>query len=375
MTVVNEARPSTWSPQQDAALKAVSAWIKEKNAPQVFRLFGYAGTGKTTLARRLARDAKGKVLFGAFTGKAALVLRSKGCGGASTIHSMIYKLEEAGNGLPLFTLNPDGPVSDAKLVIIDEVSMVDEQLGKDLLSYGKKVLVLGDPAQLPPVRGAGFFINQEPDVMLTEVHRQARDNPIIHLSMAVREGRRLDYGEYGDTRIVRRSGIDAEQVLAADQVLVGINRTRRQYNDRIRTLRDKEGSRPVEGDRLVCLKNNRSKGLLNGGIWTVETILEPERDDAIKMHVAPEDAGGAKQSVEVHVHDAFFAGQENDLDWRFRREFDEFDFGYALTVHKSQGSQWNSVMLFDESGAFGENARRHLYTGITRAAERLTLVM
>ena len=57
--------------------------------------------------------------------------------------------------------------------------MVDEDLGRDLLSFGKPVLVLGDPAQLPPVKGGGFFTEAEPDVMLTEVHRQAADNPII----------------------------------------------------------------------------------------------------------------------------------------------------------------------------------------------------
>ena len=70
--------------------------------------------------------------------------------------------------------------------------MVDEELGRDLLSFGKPVLVLGDPAQLPPVKGGGFFTEAEPDIMLTEVHRQAADNPIIRMSMVVREGGRLD---------------------------------------------------------------------------------------------------------------------------------------------------------------------------------------
>ena len=100
-----------------------------------------------------------------------------------------------------------------------------------------KILVLGDPAQLPPVKGGGFFTEAEPDIMLSEVHRQARDNPIVHMSMVIREGGDLERGTYGDSRIISRREIDADSILAADQVLVGTNRTRRLYNGRIRELK------------------------------------------------------------------------------------------------------------------------------------------
>ena len=86
-----------WSPQQEQALSAVSAWLKDKDGPQVFRLFGWAGTGKSTLARHLAQGVK-SVKYAAFTGKAALVMRKRGCKGASTIHSLIYKLVNEGAG-------------------------------------------------------------------------------------------------------------------------------------------------------------------------------------------------------------------------------------------------------------------------------------
>src|SRR5208283_4449335 len=187
-----------------------------------FRLFGYAGTGKTTLARHIAGDVEGDVQFGAYTGKAALVLRSKGCGEARTIHSMIYRPKDLDSEEPSFVLNEDSPASKASLIVIDECSMVDEDLGRDLLSFGKKVLVLGDTAQLPPVKGGGFFTEQQPDIMLTEVHRQAVDNPIIKMSMLVREGGRLPLGTYGESQVIERSGIDSGAVTAADQLLVGL---------------------------------------------------------------------------------------------------------------------------------------------------------
>ena len=362
-----------WSPQQDAALKAVAAWLRQ-GEPQIFRLFGYAGTGKTTLAKQIADDAPGEVAFGAFTGKAALVLKSKGCRGASTIHSMIYRTQgDEAEETPSFVLNKKASANDADLIIIDECSMVDEELGRDLLSFGKPVLVLGDTAQLPPVKGGGFFTNAEPDVMLTEVHRQAADNPIIRLSMTVREGGRLPLGTFGSSRVIRRADIDATAVMQSDQVLVGINKTRRAYNGRMRSLLGHTGERPQVGEKLVCLRNDKKKGLLNGGTWTVHA-LHADRGAKIALSLTPEE-DGKRKPVRVGILPAFFEGREEELPMAARRDSDQFDFGYALTVHKAQGSQWDDVVLFDESFAFREHSARWLYTGLTRAAKTLTVVV
>ena len=237
--------------------------------------------------------------------------------------------------------------------------MVDEELGRDLLSFGQPVLVLGDPAQLPPVKGGGFFTEGEPDVMLTEVHRQAQDNPIIHMSMKVREGGRLDPGPHGESRVIRRREIDAEAVMRADQVLVGLNKTRRLYNTRIRELSGFRDPMPAAGEKLVCLRNDKSKGLLNGGTWTIKA-LRGLRDDLVRIDVLPEDESRRKP-VEVEVLKAFFEGGEEDLPYACARESDEFTYGYALTVHKAQGSQWDDLVLFDESYAF----REHRHAGST----------
>lgn len=367
----------TWSAQQDQALKAVSDWLADPDAPQVFRLFGFAGTGKTTIARSLKEDDDRYVLYGAFTGKAALVMRSKGCTGASTIHSMIYNVEESEDGSPpKFVLKEDSDIDGCDLVVIDECSMVDEVLGKDLLSFGKRVLVIGDPAQLPPVKGAGFFTEAKPDFMLTEVHRQALDNPIIRLSMTVREGGRIDYGDFGTVRVVRRGEFSGNEVVSADQVLVGLNRTRHAYNHRIRELRGYAQSHwPQEGERLICLRNNRFKRLYNGGMWNVVSCSRrPTKKGVLNLKVLRENAGETTEPLRVEVRPEFFLGTDEDLGWEAKRGTDEFTFGYAITTHKSQGSQWDNVFLFDESKAFRDDAARWLYTGITRAAERITIV-
>src|SRR5437763_13667933 len=245
---------TTFTPHQDSALKAVAAWLKAKpgknGTPPIFRLFGYAGTGKTTLARHIADAVEGEVKFAAFTGKAALVMRNKGCDNASTIHSLIYRARESGVEQPSFELWDDAPASKAKLIVIDECSMVDAELGRDLMSFECPLLVLGDPAQLPPIQGGGFFTEAQPDAMLTEVHRQAQNDPIVRLSMDIRAGNRLEPGEYGETQVVRRDALDPQRVLDADQVLVGRNATRRAYNMRMRERRGFTDALPMTGDKL-----------------------------------------------------------------------------------------------------------------------------
>lgn len=371
-----------FAPQQDEALKAVSKWLKEGRS-QVFRLFGYAGTGKTTLAKHFAENVDGDVLFAAFTGKAAQVLRSRGASNAKTIHSLIYRPrgeeavenEETGKTsiAPMFSINRQSPVAKAALIIIDECSMVDEQLGRDLLSFGTPILVLGDPGQLPPVTGGGFFTEQEPDYLLTDIHRQARDNPIIQLAMQVREGREIMHGDYGTAQVISRHDVNQSLVLDADQVLVGTNKTRRRYNQRLRELKGFNLPHPQSGDKLVCLRNDPAKGLLNGSLWQVMSSSRETVKPGINLMIKPEDDDMNRGAAKIKLLKQAFE-EEGEIPWTTKKRYDDFDFGYALTVHKAQGSQWNNVVLFDESWAFRDTRERWLYTAITRAAETITIV-
>ncbi|MBC7281175.1 ATP-dependent RecD-like DNA helicase [Hoeflea sp.] len=372
-----------FSPQQDEALKAVSRWLKDGRSP-IFRLFGYAGTGKTTLAKYFADNVDGEVLFAAFTGKAAQVLRARGAKNARTIHSLIYRPrgeeevsnEETGKTTvsPMFAINRQSPLAQAALIIIDECSMVDEALGKDLMSFGTPILVLGDPGQLPPISGGGYFTEQEPDILLTEIHRQARDNPIIDLAMQVREGREIMFGDYGAAQVIGKNDVDRDMVLEADQVLVGTNRTRRRYNQRLRELKGFDQAFPQAGDKLVCLRNDPAKGLLNGSLWQVMTSSKETVKPGINLLVRPEDDDMERGSAKIKLLKSAFDTPDLDVPWQTKKRYDDFDYGYALTVHKAQGSQWNNVVLFDESFAFRDTRERWLYTAITRAAERLTIV-
>ncbi|MGN6549248.1 MAG: ATP-dependent DNA helicase [Pararhizobium sp.] len=372
-----------FAPQQDEALKAVSRWLKEGRS-QLFRLFGYAGTGKTTLARYFAEHVDGDVQFAAFTGKAAQVLRSRGARNAKTIHSLIYRPrgeeavedEETGKTsiAPMFTINRQSPIAKAALVVIDECSMVDEALGRDLMSFGTPILVLGDPGQLPPISGGGFFTEHEPDYLLTEIHRQARDNPIIELAMHVREGREIMHGDWGTAKVIGKGEVTQDLVLSADQVLVGTNRTRRRYNQRLRELKGFTAAHPQAGDKLVCLRNDQVKGLLNGSLWQVMTSSRETTKPGINLLVRPEDDDLDRGAAKIKLLKAAFEDEGAEIPWSTKKRYDDFDYGYALTVHKAQGSQWNDVVLFDESWAFRDTRERWLYTAITRAAERLTIV-
>lgn len=363
-----------WSPQQEQALKAVDKWFfTESKRKQVFRIFGYAGTGKTTLATHFAQNIDGLVLFAAFTGKAALVMRKRGCEGARTIHSLIYIAEpDKKTGEVWWRLNKESMLKEASLLIIDECSMVDEELAKDLLSFRVPILVLGDPAQLPPVSGAGFFTEAKPDIMLTEIHRQARDNPIVYLASQVREGIYPDYGDYGESRIV--SKVSSMDALDADQILVGRNATRDSMNIKMRKLLKMNDEYPIQNDKLICLRNDRDRAIFNGGLFRVERVFTSKyKTNFLNMSLSAED-DETGLPVMVKVHKSFFSSEVAVPDWKMLKGSQQFDFGYAITCHKSQGSQWENILVYDESWCFRDEWQRWLYTAITRASEKITLV-
>lgn len=398
-----------WSPEQQRCLLAVDEFMKDPKR-KLFRLFGYAGTGKTTLAKHIAHNSGGEVLFAAYTGKAAQVLHSKGCFGARTIHSLIYipqgdalaaierlreqiadlqsrstlsqaereyveelkrikeRYEEDPNQ-PIFDINALSELRDARLLILDECSMVDQKTALDLLSFGTKIIALGDPFQLPPVKGTGYFINEQPDFMLTEIHRQARDNPIIQIASSIRENGFVRNGLYGESRVINSDEVVPDMFTEADQVLCATHNTRFKT---IKFLRQKlgfTGRVPNKGERLICKKNNRQEGLINGGMWE---CLDAELISEHRVKLAIRDEEGTKLVTSIMDHFDYTIPKEINGFETMRT--DRFDWAYCITGHSAQGSQWPSVLIKDDAGFMKADRPKWLYTSVTRASEKVVVV-
>ena len=423
----------TPSPQQEAAIRGIVDWYQNRRTDQqVFRLFGYAGSGKSTITTHAiaalglepddTNDAgTSSVLFAAFTGKAALVMTRKGTP-ASTIHSLIYRVSEATaaeieraekelrdlqGGLhrmasaarafaevqisklqlrladihkPQFILSDQSMVRDADLIVLDEVSMVGPEMAADLLAFGKPILVLGDPGQLPPIKGAGAFTEAAPDVMLTEIHRQAGESAIIRLATMARQNQAIPYGEH-DALVWKmpRRAVTAQQMLNGGQVICGRNATRLALNAGMKQAAGFQTVYPAgAGEKIICLKNRHDLGLINGMFVTLNEICD-DSSLSFSARVTTEDG------VAIAGHQRFYKGHFDDhvtfdpdrsrRDWREIRGLVETSWGYAITCHKAQGSQWENIVVYDDGlSRTAEDRARWLYTAITRAERGLVIL-
>ena len=396
--------------EQKDADNRILEWYKSETR-QVFVLTGYAGTGKTTLLKHTVVDTLGLVpdVSAAFvtpTGKAATVLIKKGIP-ACTVHRLIYQsqvteqnIEVNGKTVTVEKLTfrrRESIDKSIKLIVLDEASMVSDEVLVDILNFGVKVLLCGDNAQLPPVEGFNTYL-KSPDFCLKDIVRQDRDNPIIRLSLLAREGKFIPYGNYGDRAFVlygRKFTGDRRQklMLRTEQIICGLNRTRCRINDEMRAYKGFEGL-PKDGEKLICTHNNWEQfidgearfNLVNGIIGTAIEPFYNENDYMGFMQFKPEfldercpdalpfDIGIFKDGQYRYKHGDYFAkfGEDGEATGVFT--LNRFEYGYCISCHKAQGSEFNSVIVFDEGYAFREDSARWLYTAITRAKEKLIIV-
>lgn len=366
------------SDDQRAAFRAIMRWFLEGEATRL-TFGGYAGTGKTTLIRavldRLGRDVR--VAVCAFTGKAVSVLRGKGIP-ASTVHRLIYVPEMTCTRCDV-RVDRDGfcqrcesdehaklrsrlvPILQLDLIVVDEASMLNAGMVQDLESFGVKVLYVGDHGQLEPI-GDDPGIMAAPDVRLETIHRQAEGSPVVKFAHMLRVGDRpATWTDRGDVEV--RVGLGSVDLSSYDAILCGYNRTRVALNDRVRRIRGFSGP-PAVGERLICLQNDHDVGLFNGMLVTVTRSRGASADAHVLDFI--DDAGD--EYFKVPVLKSQF-GKEKKPDRRVRG-VGVFDWGYAMTVHKSQGSEWSRVAVLEQIAPTW-TASRWRYTAATRASSRL----
>lgn len=384
------------SADKKLALKTILNWYsKESQVKQFITLGGYAGTGKTTLIAVLRKilfkeNPKLKVAFAAFTGKAARVLSNYlkdsdvlyKKDSIGTIHSLIYSVIENDHHEIVGWKRKEDLKAD--LIIIDEASMVDQKIWLDLLSYNVPILAVGDHGQLPPVSGQ-FNLMENPEIKLEEIHRQVADNPIIKLSIAARKYGKIKVGNYGKgVRKLDRNDPESQEIIENylqnynhdTLILCGYNNTRVKLNNYLRTLLGFESPLPQAGDRVICLRNKHQKGIFNGMMGTLERVTSKD-ENFYEVKIAFDDEEQIFEGLAVKKQ----FGSNAALN--FGREFraltlkgELFDFAYAITVHKAQGSQASRVILFEErfKQMSDTDWKRWLYTAVTRAEDELIIL-
>jgi exodeoxyribonuclease-5 len=379
--------------QSEAVRKAVY-WFKDRAGDQLFEIAGYAGVGKSTVVKYLIQALdlnQDDVVFLAFTGKAALVLTRKG-NPAMTIHRFCYdpklsSYKDPITGVPktkvggfMPKLAPEKPV---KLIVVDEVSMVSAKLLHDLRKFNIKMLVLGDPGQLPPVMGKGNGLLVRPDVFLERIHRQAEDSPIIWAATRARQGLPLPVGTHGEkVHVISRYQITTEHLLGVDQVIACTHRNRKLYNAKVREFLGFDTPLPLAGEKLIN-KSNRWE------TFSSKSMTPLVNGITVRMIDAPRDVMRNSRKFHANLeleHDAddrylyegvnldFFEpmpGREPDTD----ADLVHLDFAYAITCHAAQGSEWAKGLYVSDTWGDEGDRRKLNYTGITRFADELIIAL
>lgn len=389
--------------------KRIKDWFLNSTR-QVFVLAGYAGTGKTALLKHTVCETLNLIpgesaAFVTPTGKAATVLiRSGIC--ATTLHRLIYQsiVEQKeillnNKKIKIEKLNfkrRESIDKSIKLIVLDEASMVSDTVLTDLADYGVKLLLCGDNAQLPPVEGLNSYL-AEPDYTLTTIVRQQLDNPIIRLSELAREGKYIPYGRYGDSAMVINKRVfngelRKKYLFKADQVICGINKTRTAINNEMRS--DRQSELPETGDKLICTLNNWEQfidgeyrfNLVNGIVGTAYDPFydgtsgigfmqfKPDFLDGFCPEALPFDTGIFTDGRYHFKHGDYFEKFNDEGEATGAFTLNRFEYGYCISCHKAQGSEFNNAVVFDESYAFKEDKNRWLYTAVTRAKKKLILV-
>lgn len=369
---------------QENAIRAIQRWYEQRGRTPAWKKYfvcsGPAGTGKSSIIQYIIKNLglpERDVLCAAFTGKASLNLLRKG-NHSSTLHSSIYDTRTNDFGkLPIFERKSSIPY---KLIIVDEASMISEELFDDIMSFCIPTIFIGDHCQLPPVND-NFNIMKTPDFTLTMIMRQASKSPIIRASQLAIKGKQIPICDFEGFRKIKYNDLKDEDFLWADQIIVGTNVMRKAVNEAVREMMGYSAYSPQDGERMICIRNNSRLGICNGQILYLAS--KPYYDSREQCYYAD-------WMDELEKTDSLIAlvSNGNLSNFRFKMkdpltepvnvkiyDYAYLDYGYAISCHKSQGSGWEKVMVFDEGfGRDQDTQRRWLYTAITRAKKEILIV-
>lgn len=360
---------------------------------------GYAGTGKSTLIKFIiaALDIDPEdVCYVAYTGKAAKVLKEKGCLNAMTAHRLLYTSLPRNDGT--FYHKIKRPLDHYyKIIVVDEISMLPKEMWELLLSHRIHVLCLGDPFQLPPI-GEDNGVLAKPHIFLDEIMRQAEESEIIRLTMSIRDGKPLELFKGNEVQVIDQKDIIGGMYGWADQILVAKNLTRRIINNQMRKMIfDTEDTTPRIGDKIICLRNDwdhpsaAGDVLVNGTTGVLDNIRINEHHPILKPMMVADFLSDDYNDKDLEFSPVDLYFRNVNMDYKLLTTGEEtvtkdnfktfpkiwrpqvFDYAYAVTTHKAQGSEYDKVLVFEEYLKGGDHAR-WLYTAATRAKEKLVIV-
>lgn len=386
------------NPQQSSAVKGGVAWFKSLTRKQTYEISGPAGSGKTSIVKSIEEELglePEEVLYIAYVGKAAQNLALKGHN-ARTIHSSLYSMEAIPKIDPMggfifkngrmvtyrSFVKREGLPKGIKLIVVDEGGMVDENMSKDILSFGIPVIVLGDLNQLPPVFGKPGFLN-DPDVILTQIMRQAEDSEIIWFSQKILAGETIPYGKYGNSLVVPYDEVRDEYLMQSDMIICGKNKTRDDINNYVRKSILKLDDRyPVHlGEKLVCRKNDWGKSI-DDSIYLINGMIGYVRD--IHMSTFNGKSIAIDFQPDFLPEHKFYRNLTIDLEYLRTPAAEDYpnfthsakmQHGNAISVHLSQGSQYPNVFYHRNVFNRRKYQRALDYTAITRAEKGIIIAM
>ena len=388
---------------QEEGLKI--ALERYKNEEKFVTIAGYAGTGKSTLVRVLIQaladigiDPEQDVCYCAYTGKACQVLSKMGNKPTSTLHRLMFEYRPKITG---GFIRIPRPVIDYRIIVVDECSMLPQEFVDMLLSYPVFVIFLGDPFQLPPIeKDKGNYLLNNPHVFLSEIMRQENGNDIIDLTMKIREGKYIEPFNGTNAKVFRKAELTTGMLEWADIVLCATNARRISLNNQMRELKGFIGP-PQSGEKVICLQNNwerfsenNMEPLVNGLVGHIDNVYTSFNPmpqfihgnvDSIDTVVGKFVSETGEEFGELTLDRKQFEKGEETLDWKTKYKLgkskykylipEQFAYGYAITCHKSQGSQWDNVLVIEEG--FPRETEEHarwLYTACTRSSSKLVLI-